>query len=98
MSEREPEQYDEDIADMDYDAQEAQDAEVNLDDPSATDNVPWTPPEQEPMGMEFLDDTQEETIDQRIAQEEPEEGTAYGAPESGSQIERDLEAADETDR
>ena len=82
-----PETYGEDVADMDYTQEQAADAELYLDDPDATDDVPWTPPEQEPMGMEFLDDDgQEETIDQRIAQEEPETGTAYGAPESGGQL------------
>jgi hypothetical protein len=38
------------------------------------------------MGAEMMeiDAEGEETIDQRIRQEEPEQGTAYGAPESGA--------------
>lgn len=81
-----PETYSEDIADMAYDAEQAQDAAVNLEQPDSTDNVPWSPPEQAPMGAQFPDEPEEETIDQRIAQEEPEEGTAYGAPEPGGQL------------
>lgn len=56
-------------------------ADVNLDQPDSTDDVPWSPPESAPIHAQFGDDPEEETIDQRIAQEEPEEGTAYGAPE-----------------
>lgn len=56
-------------------------ADVNLDDPNATDDVPWSPPDGAPIHSQFPDDPEEETIDQRIAQEEPEHGTAYGAPE-----------------
>src|SRR5690606_11643620 len=81
MSEQ-PETYSEDIDDKAYDAEQAADAAVNLDQPSSTDDVPWRPPEQAPMTMEFPDDPEEETIEQRIAQEVPEAGTAYGAPES----------------
>lgn len=85
MSEQ-PETYSEDIDDKAYDVEQAADAEVNLDQPSSTDDVPWSPPEQEPMGSQFADEQDEETIDQRIAQEVPEEGTAYGAPESGGML------------
>lgn len=56
-------------------------ADVNLDDPTSTDDVPWSPPESMPIHSEFPDEHAEETIDQRIAQEQPEDGTAYGAPE-----------------
>lgn len=81
-----PETYSEDIDDRAYDAEQAADAQVNLDEPGSTDDVPWSPPEQAPMGMQFPDEPEEETIDQRIAQEVPEEGTAYGAPESGGML------------
>ena len=80
MSEQ-PETYSEDIDDKAYDAEQAADAEVNLDQPGSTDDVPWSPPEQAPIASQFDDDPAEETIDQRIAQEVPEEGTAYGAPD-----------------
>lgn len=66
---------------VDRTAEQEDVADVNLDDPSATDDVPWSPPDSVPIHSEFPDDPAEETIDQRIAQEEPEEGTAYGAPE-----------------
>lgn len=56
-------------------------AAVDLDQPDSTDDVPWSPPDSVPIHSEFPDEQAEETIDQRIAQEEPEEGTAYGAPE-----------------
>lgn len=85
MSEQ-PETYSEDIDDKAYDAEQAADAAVNLDQPGSTEDVPWSPPEQEPMGTQFADEPAEETIDQRIAQEVPEEGTAYGAPESGGML------------
>lgn len=85
MSEQ-PETYSEDIDDKAYDAEQAADAAVNLDEPGSTDDVPWSPPEQAPIGTQFADEATEETIDQRIAQEVPEEGTAYGAPESGGML------------
>ena len=58
-------------------------AQVDLDQPESTDDVPWSPPTSQPIHSEFDDDPAEETIDQRIAQEVPEQGTAYGAPEPG---------------
>lgn len=72
---------DDGFGELDRTAEQEEVAEVNLDDPTATDDVPWTPPESQPIHSEFPDEAAEETIDQRIAQEEAEEGTAYGAPE-----------------
>lgn len=66
---------------VDRTARQEEVADINLDDPTATDNVPWSPPDSVPIHSEFPDERAEETIDQRIAQEVPEEGTAYGAPE-----------------
>lgn len=82
MSEQTPETYSEDIDDLALTPEQRADAEVYLDDPEAVEDVPWTPPERRPLGAEMaeLPEGQEETIDQRIRQEEPEEGTAYGAP------------------
>ncbi len=82
----EPETYSEDINDLDLDPDQRARAEVDLEMPDSVDDVPWSPPEQRPMGATLLegDDLAEETIDQRILQEEPEQGTAYGAPESGA--------------
>lgn len=66
---------------MDRTAEQQETAEVNLEEPSSTDDVPWSPPDSVPLHSQFGDEPEEETIDQRIAQEEPEDGTAYGAPE-----------------
>ena len=79
---RQPETYSEDINDLDLDPDQRARAEVDLDMPDSVDDVPWSPPEQRPMGATLLedDDLAEETIDQRILQEEPEAGTAYGSP------------------
>lgn len=66
------------------DLEQQADADVNLDDPTSTDNVPWSPPDRQPRGAELVgaEEGRGETIEQRILQEEPEEGTAYGAPDS----------------
>ena len=66
------------------DPHEQADAERNLDDPSAGDDEPWSPPDRQPRGVELLGvETEEgETLDQRVMQEEPEPGTAYGAPDA----------------
>lgn len=72
-----------DFGERDLDPQQRKDAEIFLDDPNAVDNEPWSPPDRQPRAGEFLDEDTyvDETIDQRILQEEPEEGTAYGAPD-----------------
>lgn len=80
---RQPVTYGEDIQALDLDPEQAERAENDLDMPESVDDVPWTPPQQRPMGAELLDggdDADGETIDQRIMQEQPEEGTAYGSP------------------
>lgn len=92
----EPVTYTEDIDDLDLDADQRARAEIDLDQPDSVDDVPWRPPEQRPMGAEMLDvdDEGEETIDQRIYQEEPEAGTAYGAPESGAKARKEAGEVD----
>ncbi|WP_298889825.1 hypothetical protein [uncultured Serinicoccus sp.] len=70
----------------DYSPEQEAEAEVNLDEPSSTADVAWSPPDRRPVSSEFADDdASEETIDQRIAQELPEEGTSYGRPEHGGE-------------
>lgn len=87
----------------DYTPEQEAEAEVNLDEPDATADVAWSPPDRRPVSSEFADDDpEEETIDQRIAQEVPEEGTAYGAPETGGEDtardpERELVGGDDPD-
>lgn len=75
-----------DWGERDLDPHERADAEINLDDPSAGDDEPWSPPERQPRGAELIGVETDggESLSQRIRQEEPEEGTAYGAP-SGSE-------------
>lgn len=84
---RQPITYSEDIQALDLDADQRARAENDLEMTESVDDVPWDPPHQRPMGAELLDegdDADGETIDQRIRQEEPEAGTAYGAPETGA--------------
>lgn len=71
-----------DWGESDLDPREQAEADLNLDDPSAGSDEPWSPPDRLPRGTEFLDEGDGgETLDQRIHQEEPEAGTAYGAPD-----------------
>lgn len=65
------------------DPREQAEAEVNLDDPSAGADEPWSPPDRMPRGAEFIGVETDggETLDQRINQEQPDPGTAYGAPD-----------------
>lgn len=77
MSERrddKPETYGEDIADLALTPEQEAAAETDLDDPRAVDDVPWSPPEQRPIAAELADadPADEETLDQRIRQEEPD--------------------------
>ncbi len=53
------------------DAQEQADAEVNLDDPSASDDEPWSPPDRQPRGAE-LAEVEDESLSVRLMQEEPD--------------------------
>lgn len=50
------------------DAAERADAEINLDDPSAGDDEPWSPPDRQPRGAELVD-VEDETLSIRIGQE-----------------------------
>jgi hypothetical protein len=78
-----------DWGESDLDPHERADAELNLDDPSAGDDEPWSPPDRQPRGAELLGvETHEgETLSQRLMQEEHEQGTAYGAPDGSAERE-----------
>ena len=79
-----------DLGHTDLDPQERAEAEVNLDDPSAGADEPWSPPDRMPRGSEFvgIDTTRAgESLEQRIHQELPEPGTAYGAPDDHAERE-----------
>ena len=67
----------------DLDPGEQEEAERNLDEPSSTAEEPWSPPDRMPRHSEFIGEETDggETLDQRIHQEQPELGTAYGAPD-----------------
>lgn len=59
----------------DLDPAEQADADRFLDDPSASDDEPWSPPERQPRGSELIGTETDggETLDQRMRQEVPEE-------------------------
>lgn len=71
-----------DWGETDLDPREQEEADRTLDDPDSSANEPWSPPDRMPRGSEFIgaDTSGGESLDQRIHQEVPEEGTAYGAP------------------
>lgn len=58
----------------DLDPAERADADRFLDDPSAGDDEPWSPPDRMPRGAELIGvETQGgETLDQRLRQEQPD--------------------------
>lgn len=81
-------EYGSDWGEVELDPEEQERADVNLDEPDAMDDEPWSPPERRPRGAELIGEETEdggETIEQRIRQEEPEVGTAYGAPDPGGE-------------
>ncbi len=59
----------------DLDPAEEADAERFLDDPSSSDDEPWSPPDRQPRGAELIGTETDggETLDQRLRQEVPEE-------------------------
>jgi hypothetical protein len=74
------------------DATDSGSAQEELLDASEGDNEPWSPPDLQPRNTEWgttaSEQAQDETIDQRITQEEPDPGTAYGAPDNESGLDR----------
>ncbi|WP_230208901.1 adenosine deaminase [Nostocoides sp. HKS02] len=74
------------------DATDAGSAQEELLDASEGDNEPWSPPDQQPRNTEWgttaSEQAQDETIDQRIAQEVPDPDSAYGAPDNESGLDR----------
>lgn len=89
MTEKRNETDEGDWGETELDPREQAEAEVNLDDPSAGADEPWSPPDRMPRGSEFIGVETEggETLDQRINQEQPEVGTAYGAPDPRGEAE-----------
>ena len=75
------------------DATDAGSGQSELLDASEGDNEPWSPPDSMPRSTEWgttaWEQSQEETINQRIAQEVPDPDSAYGAPDNESGLDRD---------
>ncbi|WP_457253880.1 adenosine deaminase [Pedococcus sp. P5_B7] len=67
------------------DATDSGSGQDDLLDASEGDNEPWSPPDLQPRNTEWgttaWEQGQEETIEQRIRQEEPDPDSAYGAPD-----------------
>lgn len=89
MSDNRSSQDEGDLGHTHYDPRERAEADVNLDQPDSTADEPWSPPDRMPRGSEFVGVETEggETLDQRIRQEQPEPGTAYGAPDDRAERE-----------
>lgn len=87
-----------DWGETELDPQEQGDAELNLDDPSAGDDEPWSPPDRQPRGAEMIGVETDggETLGQRISQENPEEdpfadpGTVGGDDPDAIPADRDV--------
>ncbi|MCW2832448.1 MAG: adenosine deaminase [Nocardioides sp.] len=60
-----------DFGQSDRDAAERATAEINLEEPSATDDVPWSPPDRQPRGAEMAE-VDDESLSMRLMQEEPD--------------------------
>lgn len=62
-----------DWGETELDPREQADAEINLEDPSAGDDEPWSPPDRQPRGAEDVgQENGPASIDDRVAQEVPE--------------------------
>lgn len=60
-----------DFGQIEMDAAERANAEINLDEPSAGDDEPWSPPDRQPRGAEMAE-VEDETLSMRLMQEEPD--------------------------
>ncbi len=69
-----------DWGETELDAQEQRNAEVNLDDPEASDDEPWSPPDRQPRGAE-LAEVDDETLSVRLMQEVPDPNAVAGLEE-----------------
>lgn len=81
------ENFDTDLGSMSLDDDiDAGSGQPGLLDASEGDNLPVSPPDLQPRNTEWgttaAEQAQDETIDQRIAQEVPDPDSAYGAPDN----------------
>jgi hypothetical protein len=83
------------------DATDSGSGQDELLDSSEGDNEPWSPPDSQPRNTEWgttaYEQGQEETIEQRIMQEEPDPDSAYGAPDDEGGLDARRPGPDETD-
>lgn len=88
------ESFDDDLGSTSLDdAVDAGGGQPNLLDASEGDSLPASPPDLQPRATEWgttpAEQAQEETIDQRIAQEVPDPHSAYGAPDNESGLDEE---------
>lgn len=86
-----------DFGETELDPAERAQADLDLDDPESSDNEPWSPPTRQPRGAEGIGEEGHETIDQRIRQEEPELGSAYGDPDDADTRPQRMAGGDDPD-
>jgi hypothetical protein len=60
-----------DFGETELDPAEQADADINLGEPSAGDDEPWSPPDRQPRGAEMAE-VEDETLSMRLMQEEPD--------------------------
>lgn len=81
----------------DLDPAEQELADLELEDPESASGEPWSPPDRQPRPAEYAEVEGEETLDQRIRQEEPEIGTAYGDPDDADTRPTPMAGGDDPD-
>ena len=97
------ESFDTDLGSMSLDdGVDAGSGQPDLLDASEGDNLPVSPPDLQPRNTEWgttaSEQAQDETIEQRIAQEVPDPDSAYGAPDNeGGLDDPDLVGGDDPD-
>jgi hypothetical protein len=84
---------DDDLGSYSVDDEDQLESEDTLIGSDETDDAPWSPPDRQPRSTEWgttaSEQRQEESIEQRIMQEEPDPASAYGAPHNESGMDRD---------
>lgn len=75
-----------DWGETELDAAERANADLNLDDPSAGDDEPWSPPDRQPRGAEMAE-VDEENFSIRMMQEDPDEVDSGEGDEDFDEVE-----------
>ena len=88
-----PDSIETDLGSYSVDEDNQLESEDTLVGSDATDDEPYTPPEQRPRNTEWgttaSEQEQGEPTEQRIMQEQPDPNTAYGAPDNEGGIDED---------